>query len=123
MQQRPCGMGVCPSAAGTACRASSHRSCSRPLLHALVSPGVAAAYGVEIDRIKCDKAAAFVRQTDTALRARGAVIRMLPLPAVQCAAVEQVDAPPVKSSSEQYADSGHPDSGLNTNIVSRAFCL
>lgn len=59
-------------------------------MHALVDPGVAGAYGVEIDRIKCDKAAAFVRQTDAALTARKAINRLLPLPAVQHAAVEQV---------------------------------
>ena len=61
---------------------------------------MAAAYGVEIDSIKCDKAAAFVRQTDSALRARGAVTRLLPLPAVQCAAVEQVPAFSMPSSAE-----------------------
>lgn len=63
-------------------------------MHALVDPGVAGAYGVEIDRIKCDKAAAFVRQTDAALTSRKAINRLLPLPAVQHAAVEQVGTSP-----------------------------
>ena len=59
-------------------------------MHALVALGVAGAYGVELDRIKCDKAAAFIRQTDAALTTRGAITCVLPLPAVQHAAVEQV---------------------------------
>lgn len=39
------------------------RRLPRPLLHALLHPGVRAAYGIELDRIKCEKAEAFVQQT------------------------------------------------------------
>lgn len=35
---------------------------TRPLMHALLEPGIAGARGIEIDRIKCDKAAAFLKQ-------------------------------------------------------------
>ena len=31
-------------------------------MHALLEPGIAGARGIEIDRIKCDKAAAFLKQ-------------------------------------------------------------
>jgi len=36
----------------------------RPLLHALVSPGVAAGFGVEVDAVKCDKAAPFLSRCE-----------------------------------------------------------
>ncbi|KAK9826092.1 hypothetical protein WJX81_001533 [Elliptochloris bilobata] len=62
----------------------------RPLLHALVSPGVAGGWGVEVDRIKCDKAAAFLAQAAAALLQRGAVAQALTVPHVRCAPVEQV---------------------------------
>lgn len=34
----------------------------RPLMHALLEPGIAGARGIEIDRIKVDKAEAFLKQ-------------------------------------------------------------
>ena len=63
----------------------------RPLLHALLSPGVAAGFGVEIDAVKCDKAAPFLARCEAALRKRrGLAAAPLPVPVVQCAPVEQV---------------------------------
>ena len=62
----------------------------RPLLHALVAPGVAAGFGVEVDAVKCDKAAPFLQRCEAALRKRGVTAKPLPLPAVQCAPVERV---------------------------------
>ena len=63
----------------------------RPLLHALVSPGVGAGFGVEVDAVKCDKAAPFLSRCEAALRQRRVTTAVLPVPAVQCAPVEQVD--------------------------------
>ncbi len=65
----------------------------RPLLHALVSPGVAGGWGMEVDRIKCDKAAAFLAQAAAALLRRGAVPAALPVPLVRCAPVERARRP------------------------------
>lgn len=65
----------------------------RPLLHALVSPGVAAGFGVEVDAVKCDKAAPFLSRCEAALRQRGVAEAPLPVPVVQCAPIEQVCQP------------------------------
>eukprot|EP00887_Chlorella_sp_A99_P002183 scaffold21.g2183.t1 len=64
----------------------------RPLMHALVDPGIASAAGVEIDRIKCDKASAFLAQTIAELRRRGLLRpgELAEAPRIQCAAIEQV---------------------------------
>lgn len=61
----------------------------RPLLHALVHPGVASGFGIELDSIKCQKAEAFLERTvqDLARRVRGLD---LPAPLVQCSSVESV---------------------------------
>lgn len=63
----------------------------RPLMHALLSPGIAGARGIEIDRIKCDKAHAFLRQAIAELARRG-VVRgaQLAPPEIECSAIEQV---------------------------------
>ena len=45
----------------------------RPLLHAMLAAGLTSSYGVEIDAIKCQKAAAFLAQTRTELTRRGAM--------------------------------------------------
>lgn len=63
--------------------------CRRPLLHALVSPGVAAASGYEIDSVKCAKAAAFLQQVARELAAKG-VVPQLELPQIYCCAIEKV---------------------------------
>ncbi|KAL4855805.1 hypothetical protein ACK3TF_003578 [Chlorella vulgaris] len=63
----------------------------RPLLHALLEPGIAGARGIEIDRIKCDKAAAFCKQAVAELRRRGiAGAEELVPPPVECSAIEKV---------------------------------
>lgn len=63
---------------------------ARPLLHALIEPGVKATHGVELDQIKVDKAHAFLKQTAQRLQARGLVRADMVLPTMQCAAIEQV---------------------------------
>ena len=60
----------------------------RHLLHALASPGVAAASGVELDAVKVEKAGAFAEQAAAGLAARGASWALPSLPDVQCAPVE-----------------------------------
>lgn len=65
----------------------------RPLLHALVNPGVAGGWGMEVDRVKCDKAAAFLAQAAAALLRRGTVAQALAVPHVRCAPVEQARRP------------------------------
>ena len=63
-------------------------------MHALVDPGIASGFGVEIDRIKCDKAAAFLRQALVELRRKGVVRpgdnHLQEPPSIQCAPIEQV---------------------------------
>lgn len=62
----------------------------RPLLHALIHPGVASGYGIEIDQIKCSKAHAFLRQSAAALLHRGLTSKALAVPVVKCSAIEKV---------------------------------
>ncbi|KAL0021733.1 hypothetical protein WJX79_010366 [Trebouxia sp. C0005] len=62
----------------------------RPLMHALISPGVASGFGIEIDQIKCSKADAFLRQSAAALFTRGLVGKDLAVPEVQCSAIEKI---------------------------------
>mmetsp|Transcript_3543 Transcript_3543/g.9012 ORF Transcript_3543/g.9012 Transcript_3543/m.9012 type:complete len:663 (-) Transcript_3543:256-2244(-) len=71
----------------------------RPLLHARISHDVAHAYGIELDRVKCDKAAAFGARTLEELACTvegisGAAIsglaRLGQPPAVLCAPIEAV---------------------------------
>lgn len=52
----------------------------RPLLHALFSPGVRKAYGVEVDTVKCAKAAVFCQQTllEMAQRQCSSTVRQAP---------------------------------------------
>lgn len=62
----------------------------RPLLHALISPGVKSGFGIEIDQIKCSKAHAFLRQSAAALMSRGLAGKDLTVPVVHCSAIEKV---------------------------------
>lgn len=63
----------------------------RPLLHAMLAAGLTSSYGVEIDAIKCQKAAAFLAQTRTELSRRGAMPPWFTaVPEVSCSAIEQV---------------------------------
>ena len=58
-------------------------------MHALVNPGVAAASGIEIDKIKCNKAAAFLKHSVAELskRING---KTVVVPKVQCSSIEKV---------------------------------
>lgn len=82
----------CSVALRLPCTAATPLACiaHRPLLHALVEPGIASAFGVEIDRIKCDKAAAFLRQTVAELARRSVTQQQLDVPAIECSPIEQV---------------------------------
>ncbi|MEW5307451.1 MAG: hypothetical protein WDW36_009846 [Sanguina aurantia] len=66
----------------------------RPLLHALLDPGVAEVFGVEMDSVKVQKAVAFGPQVLRQMDQRG----ILPLghrlqpPEIRCASVEQVSS-------------------------------
>ena len=71
----------------------------RPLLHAMVSTGLASSFGVEIDAIKCQKAAAFLQQTTAELARRGGPeAEALPLPPITCSPIEQVGPSPSSAS-------------------------
>lgn len=60
-------------------------------MHALLEPGIAGARGIEIDRIKCDKAVAFLRQATLELQRRGvAGADALVLPQIECSPIEKV---------------------------------
>lgn len=60
-------------------------------MHALIEPGIQSALGVEIDRIKCDKAVAFLRQTANELQRRGVCKEnALIIPEINCSSIEQV---------------------------------
>lgn len=63
----------------------------RPLLHALVSHGVERAWGVELDRVKCDKAIAFNRHVVRLMVERGLMPAGVAVPTFRCAPVEEVD--------------------------------
>ena len=60
-------------------------------MHALLEPGIAGGLGVEIDRVKCDKAHAFLAQAVRELRRRGvAGSDALQPPPIKCCPVEEV---------------------------------
>ena len=67
-----------------------HRLCNRPLLHALVYPGVKATLGVELDEIKVQKARVFLKQSVQRVQRKGLLPEDLELPIMQCAAIEEV---------------------------------
>ena len=62
----------------------------RPLMHAMVSPGVKALWGIEVDAIKVQKAEAFVRQVMQKLKAEGAVEETVTSPKITHSAIENV---------------------------------
>ncbi|KAL3161615.1 hypothetical protein ABBQ32_010473 [Trebouxia sp. C0010 RCD-2024] len=64
----------------------------RPLLHALIHPGIALGFGIEIDQIKCSKAHAFLRQSAAALLKRGFTSKELAVPVVKCSAIEKISS-------------------------------
>ena len=60
----------------------------RPLVHAVLQVGVAGALGVEFDRVKCDKAGAFLARARDELLVGGAAAPAVQWPVVQLCAVE-----------------------------------
>ena len=65
------------------------RAC-RPLLHAVVGGYAAHAWGVEIDRIKCDKGNAFMRYAAADMAKRNTAWGAFAVPAIRCAPIEDV---------------------------------
>lgn len=61
----------------------------RPLLHALLSPGIDSAHGIELDSIKCAKAEAFMKQSAAALVKKG-FLKSLRIPSMECSPIEEV---------------------------------
>lgn len=62
----------------------------RPLIHALLTEGIALASGIEIDSIKCMKAIPFLEQTVKALARKGIVPDNLVIPALTCAPIQSI---------------------------------
>lgn len=62
----------------------------RPLLHAAVTKGLRGVWGVELDAIKCMKAAAFLEKTAQQAVARGLAPPDIAVPAIRCAPIEAV---------------------------------
>ncbi|CAD7695618.1 unnamed protein product [Ostreobium quekettii] len=62
----------------------------RPLMHAIVHPGVRSSWGVEVDIIKWEKAQVFIQQTIATLQKRGLLTKDVAVPTVDCMPVEQV---------------------------------
>ena len=88
------GLGRCAPASPTPASTESLPSAParrRPLLHALLDPGVAACTGVELDRIKVTKAAAFFALTSAELRLRSISLKLTPT--MHCSAIEQAGCP------------------------------
>ncbi|KAG2445539.1 hypothetical protein HXX76_000154 [Chlamydomonas incerta] len=61
----------------------------RPLLHAMVSHGVPCTWGVELDRVKCDKAAAFCQHVLGNLVTKNVMPAGVDVPPVHCSPVEK----------------------------------
>lgn len=75
----------------------------RPLLHALLHSRVSATYGIEVDAVKCQKAAPFVGSVVKDLEALGGVHRFHPeaLPKFICAPIERI--PSIEPATHIYA--------------------
>lgn len=79
----------------------------RPLLHAQVSYGVCSAWGVELDRVKCDKAAAFGSKVLGIMEERGLISAGLHKPPMlHCMPVEKVREKEAQKQS-WHAQAGH----------------
>lgn len=61
----------------------------RPLLHAMVDPGVSDAWGIEVDSLKCKKADAFLVRSQEEARS-GEICLFHGKPSITCSAVEEV---------------------------------
>jgi hypothetical protein len=68
---------------------------SRPLMHALIAPGIASGFGVECDGVKCQKAAAFLHRVKAELCRRGIADQSLDVPFVQNVPVEKARPQPM----------------------------
>lgn len=69
-------------------------SCTcRPLLHAVAGGYVSHAWGIEIDRVKCDKGNAFMRFAAAEMAKRKAAWGGFDLPSIRCAPIEEVPCP------------------------------
>jgi hypothetical protein len=64
--------------------------CPRPLVHALVGGHVATATGIELDRVKCAKAAAFFKLAITQLQQKGVVPVDMIMPSIKCSPIEAI---------------------------------
>ncbi len=62
----------------------------RPLLHAVVGGYATRAWGIEIDRVKCDKGNAFMRYAAAEMAKRKAAWGTFDVPAIRCAPIEDV---------------------------------
>lgn len=66
----------------------------RPLLHAVVGGYATQAWGIEIDRVKCDKGNAFMRYAAAEMAKRNAAWGAFDVPAIRCAPIEDVRCTP-----------------------------
>lgn len=66
-----------------------HLPC-RPLLHALMSHGIANGFGIELDSVKCAKAEAFLKQTLQAVVSKGCLVPSVQAPAIRCCPIESI---------------------------------
>ena len=62
----------------------------RPLLHAVVGGYASRAWGIEIDRVKCDKGNAFMRYAAAEMAKRDAAWGGFDVPSIRCAPIEEV---------------------------------
>ena len=65
----------------------------RPLLHAVVGGYASHAWGIEIDRVKCDKGNAFMRYAAAEMAKRNAAWGGFDVPSIRCAPIEEVSSP------------------------------
>lgn len=69
----------------------------RPLLHAVVGGYASHAWGIEIDRVKCDKGNAFMRYAAAEMAKRNAAWGGFDVPSIRCAPIEEVSSHPLTS--------------------------
>ena len=62
----------------------------RPLLHAMVGGYATRAWGIEIDRVKCDKGNAFMRYAAADMAKRRAEWGAFDVPTIRCVPIEDV---------------------------------
>ena len=65
----------------------------RPLLHAVVGGYATRAWGIEIDRVKCDKGNAFMRYAAAEMAKCNSAWGAFDVPAIRCAPIEDVRRP------------------------------